>query len=256
MTARITLQSMLALLLLASCACGEEAGQKCCDGNVCELPMELACDPQTQTCVDCGEPGGPCCSAWSYGRGPCDSQLVCSDSGICEPCGELGQPCCGTQCTVEFARCSDDHQCYLPVDGALVPSASKLCEQAAPPIETSTPPQPALIYTIKNQDGRDGWAPVKWNTFPHQPKVEADVQTVVCIEEQLVRAFNYNDGTGAFRTNWSVWIISYPEGALLAQESLTGPTPGSMTIQTGKDVIGKRPSDALKEWLDVLMGPE
>ena len=56
---------------------------------------------QANQCVDCGEPGDPCCAG-----NTCESNAFCS-GGECIECGGAGGPCCPPGNTCRNGTCSD-----------------------------------------------------------------------------------------------------------------------------------------------------
>jgi len=255
----------LAIILLVSCACGEEAGQKCCEGNECGPPWELVCDTETGRCVPCGAPGELCC-LHVQPISQCDSGHLCDESGICRPCGEIGQLCCSAvpPCNGEYVRCARSYQtadeigvCELPLEAVLLPAAGELCDRAAASGGGRTSPEPALLYVINKVDEGGGWGLMRnASYFPHQPEAEADLTTVVCITEDLVPTGEYTDGTHAYRRDWSVRLVSHPDGLVLAEAEFEGIGPPSMALETGEDIITKQPRDDFLAWLEELLPTE
>jgi hypothetical protein len=249
MNVRAVFTMALAIILLVSCVCGKEAGQKCCEGNACDPLQEIVCDPETGRCVPCGGSGELCCL-----NAGCDSKHVCNEGGVCQPCGEVEQICCGyvPRCRGEYVRCSQG-MCELPVEAILLPAAGELCDRATRSVGGLTPPAPALLYVINTVDEGDGWDLLRLNTFPHRPDLATDLNTVVCITESLIATASYTDGTSAFRRDWSVQLVSHPDGTVLAEGEFKGIGPPSMVLETGEDIITKQPRDAFLEWLNEIM---
>lgn len=84
------------------CECGP--GDGCCDGGIC---FGALC--RKDTCVACGEIGGPCCVG-----GTCPGiESRCVDN-LCVHCGLMGEPCCGGRCAVGLECSNIDMTCQPP----------------------------------------------------------------------------------------------------------------------------------------------
>lgn len=118
--------------------CGEN--QSCIEGQCCNNPCGDSCCSYGQDCVDgvccnaCGDEGccgfketclvGECCpDSKVCAEGCCDSDEMCSDTGICVDCsGDLcgGTDCCGLNQTCDDGECKD-------VCGTVVCDSDEMC---------------------------------------------------------------------------------------------------------------------------------
>ena len=131
---------------------------------------------------------------------------------------------------------------------AIVAQGGSICE--------NTISQPAIGGTIKTPlsaliktDRDDAWKNIRLN-LPIEAKVLQDVQTLICIKEINVKEGVYLGGSAvAYRRNWDVNILSWPDGALLVRRTFEGgPPPFQISINT-ENGYGDLPDIDLTNWL-------
>ncbi|MGB2856928.1 MAG: hypothetical protein WBC61_09840, partial [Dehalococcoidia bacterium] len=132
-----------------------------------------------------------------------------------------------------------------PFDG-LLSIASPLCDTSFSSQAISNPPEGPYLYLLNKDYTEDGWLIA--GNLPVEAESVLNVRELVCIRQSRTQTGTYEDGAAAYRLNWDVRLVSWPDGTVIGTEMLSGDEPPS-TNQGGGDVEGNRPIEALSDWL-------
>ncbi|MDE3090062.1 MAG: WD40 repeat domain-containing protein [Chloroflexota bacterium] len=121
-----------------------------------------------------------------------------------------------------------------PAPETLLPKAGLLCEAAfSSSVSAGSPKSPVL--TLMNVE----YGAKKWSIPPsHQPPfIEAlsasEVQTLVCIKENVNSVGSYMDGQPAYQLRWDIRLVRWPDGQVLAKTDLLGGKPPQIKTYGG-----------------------
>ena len=127
----------------------------------------------------------------------------------------------------------------------LLPKASELCDKAP-----ALKPQDGLasgpaVVLFRSREGSP-WG-LNYQITPLANP--ADVRVVLCITERVVTSSRrYTDGSAAYDRTWSIAVLKWPDGSLIAHQSRTGLAP---YVKTGSGSgIGEAPVAELPGLLD------
>ena len=138
---------------------------------------------------------------------------------------------------------------------ALLPAAGKLCEDThtvLPEHKWALSPEPDAVAVINVEYEDQGWQLSDILAPPGSPE---DIHTLVCIEQTRIKEGMYVGTVGgtAYRPQWDVWLITWPEGELLGGVTFLGGDPPS-TVTTSGPHYGESPQDDVAVWLDRVVG--
>lgn len=135
-----------------------------------------------------------------------------------------------------------------PMRQTLASKGSPLCETAGSlPWSPGIAPGPGL--TLIQENGRADWVYQDALQVPKAPVTAAAIKALVCIKETHVPdSRKYSDGAASFALEWSVHVLSWPEGKLLRRRSFKIAPPG-VKSKPGPG-IGERPVEELAGLLD------
>jgi COMPASS component SWD3 len=128
----------------------------------------------------------------------------------------------------------------------LLSTARPLCETAISSPVTSNPPEGPYLYLLNKDYTGDGW--VIAGDLPLEAESALNIRGLVCIRQRRTKTGTYEDGSAAYRLDWDVSLLSWPDGNVIGIEMFSGDKPPS-TNQGGGNVEGKRPIEALSKWL-------
>lgn len=103
--------------------------------------------------------------------------------------------------------------------------ASPICEKAfSASVETGVLTAPFAVMKKTTYADAPTWE--LFHQLPHLGSLSAsDVRTLLCISETRARTGTYTDGSAAYQLSWNVRAVSWPEGKVIAQNSLIGSSP-------------------------------
>lgn len=102
------------------------------------------------------------------------------------------------------------------------------------------------MYAIDKSE----WMPASANHIHRLTEASApdQVRTLVCIHNHEYSVGVYTDGSAATRSDWTVYLVSWPEGVLLEKQVLSGGAPAAVKTGYGGG-SGASPSMAYFPWL-------
>jgi len=132
-------------------------------------------------------------------------------------------------------------------------TAAPLCEAAfASPESTGSPEAPVFTLLNKEYEGQE-WQ--RWGVQYYDAFSASEVRTLVCIRESRTATGTYTDFQSAYRLDWQVRLVRWPDGELLGatESALLGDEPPGRKYQPGPG-YGESPRLPLLTWLSSAMG--
>jgi hypothetical protein len=104
------------------------------------------------------------------------------------------------------------------------------------------------LINIEYEQGM--WAPSEFIPIPEQID---KTQTLICILQTRLNKGTYIPiGGTAFQLQWDIWLVSWPEGALLGSKTIMGGDPPQTKTGTGSR-YGKSPADEALAWVEAAL---
>jgi len=138
----------------------------------------------------------------------------------------------------------------------LIATASPTCAKAfTKSVLAGSVSGPVLVILNKTYESKD------WNQpYISVPNMEINLLTpinisaLVCIKETRDYKGMYTNGQNAYRLNWDVRLIRWPDGVVVAQTQLIGEEPPHTIIDSKGDVYGFTPNTSFYYWLVSELG--
>jgi hypothetical protein len=134
---------------------------------------------------------------------------------------------------------------------SLLPQVQALCEAAfagAAPASNATSIPAPFMSSISRSYNDTGW--VYEQTLSHLEARDAhQVATLVCIQESRVKWGEYQNDAPAYRLDWEVRLLHWPDGAQLAGWEEAGSIPRGVILSGETAGYGEPPLDALLQYL-------
>ncbi|MEW6240387.1 MAG: hypothetical protein AB1564_06215 [Chloroflexota bacterium] len=131
---------------------------------------------------------------------------------------------------------------------ALEAEAADACEAAfSAPVTSGEFSSPLIALRKTFYDENPTWEYL--DLVPFYTALSADeTKTLLCIQQNRDRTGTYSDGQPAYRLTWSLRVVAWPGGAVVASQNFRGADPTYFKSGSGPG-YGSRPSNELFEWL-------
>ncbi len=137
---------------------------------------------------------------------------------------------------------------------AIYQQAAGLCaratEQSVTNLPTPTAAIQAPLLSMYAWSDKSEWEPASAD-YTHrftEASSPDQVRSLICIQNHEYSAGIYTDGTVATRRDWTVYLLSWPEGVLLEKQAFRGGAPAAVKTGYGSG-SGVSPSTAYFPWL-------
>ncbi|MBI9045043.1 MAG: hypothetical protein JEZ06_11185 [Anaerolineaceae bacterium] len=128
---------------------------------------------------------------------------------------------------------------------SILPNAITACDDAySAPIRGGSIDQVAIVLFNKEYNADSSW---ELADYPHFARTPDELGSLICIKETRIDEDTYSDGKTAYRRDWIVRVLSWPDGTVISENTFTGGAPVEVKTHSNDD-YGHTPYENFMRW--------